>query len=463
MRNSATTRNQGWPVLRHSAEELQQQALEALRAGSLEEAERLYRELYSQHPHPGVLHNLALTLVRLRRDAEAVPLFEQSLAARPADSNVRLALSNALLNCDRPHDALARCEEVLAVDPRNRDARHNRAVALRALNRHAEAADALQALLAEDPSDADAEFNLALAELMLERYSTAWLHYEARWRGSNAQLPLPPSAAPIWRPGQSLANRVVLVQAEQGLGDSLQFLHLVPYLDAPCVRVDLQVQPELVTLMRRQWPGRRIDPLATAPAPDVEMRIALLSLPLALGLAGVGPVGAYLRADPQQIERWRERLRRRSSRLIGIAWRGNPRKRHDPMRSIPVDQLRPWLEAARGKGWSVVALQRDASADEREWLAQFPHVEALGEELKDFENTAAVTALSDQVLSVDTSVIHLAGALGRPSIVLLRFSSDWRWGIDRADGATYRSVRALRQRAPGQWDPVVRDLIDLLP
>ena len=445
------------------AHELQQRAVAALRYGKLEEAERCYRDLLAVYPHPGVLHNLGLVLVRLRRDAEAVPLFEQSLAARPADANALLALSNALLNCNRPVEALARCEEVLAADPDSRDARHNRAVALRALNRHAEAAAALQALLADDPSDADAEFNLALAELMLERYASAWIHYEARWRGSAAQPPLPSSAIPVWQPGESLAGRVVLVQVEQGLGDSLQFLRLVPRLDAGCVRVDLQLQPELVAFLRRQWPSRRIDALGAIPAVDVEKRIALLSLPLALESKDPGAAAAYLQADPARIERWGRRLGPRSAGRIGVAWRGNPRKRHDPQRSMPVEALRPWLEAAAARGCSLVALQRDVNAREREWLAHFPHVEVLGAHLRDFEDTAAVMALTDQVVSVDTSVIHLAGALGRPGIVLLRFCSDWRWGIDRPDGATYRSIRALRQPAPGDWGPVMRALVDLLP
>jgi tetratricopeptide (TPR) repeat protein len=445
------------------AQELQRRAAGALRIGRLEEAERCYRDLLAVYSHPGVLHNLGLVLVRLRRDAEAVPLFEQSLALRPGDSNARLALSNALLHCNRPLEALARCEEVLAADPGSRDARHNSAVALRALNRHAEAATALQALLAEDPSDADAEFNLALAELMLERYASAWIHYEARWHGSAAQLPLPPSATPVWRFGESLAGRVVLVQAEQGLGDSLQFLRLVPRLDLDCVRVDLQLQPELVAFLRRQWPARRIDALGAIPAADVERRIALLSLPLALGLKDPDAAAPYLQADPARIEQWSRQLGPRSAGRIGVAWRGNPRKRHDPQRSLPVEALRPWLEAAAVRDCSVVAVQRDVSVHEREWLAHFPHVEVPGAHLRDFEDTAAVMALTDQVVSVDTSVIHLAGALGRPAIVLLRFSSDWRWGIDRPDGATYRSIRALRQPMPGDWDPVVRALIDLLP
>lgn len=443
--------------------ELQQQAAAALSSGRLAEAERCYRDLLAIYPHHGVFHNLALTLVRMRRYAEAVPLFEQALAMRPANSNARIALSNALIHCGRPLDAVARCDQVLSVDAGNPDARLNRAVALRALNRHAEAADMLQALLTDDPANADAEFNLALAELMLERYASAWTHYEARWRGSAAQLPLPPSAIPVYRGGESLTGRVVLVQAEQGLGDSLQFLRLVPLLDQVCARVDLQLQPELVALLRRQWPQRCVEPLGTIPGADVERRVPLLSLPLALNMTDIGRAAPYLDADRTRVEQWKRGLGPRSATRIGFTWRGNPAKRNAAQIAIPVDSLQPWLAATASKGYSVVAVQRDVNPGDRQWLAQFPHVDVLGTRLGDFEDTAAVMALTDQIVSVDTSVIHLAGALGRPAIVLLQYCSDWRWGVDRPNGATYRSVRALRQRAPGQWDPVVGALIDLLP
>lgn len=445
------------------AQELQQRALTALRSGKLDEAERAYRELLAVLPHPGVLHNLGLVLVRLRRDAEAVHCFEQSLAVRPDDHNVRLALANALLHCNRPEDAMARCDEILAVAPDHRDARQNRAIALRALNRHAEAAAVLERLLHEDPSDADAEFNLALAELTLGRYATAWEHYEARWRGSGAQAPLPSANGAPWRRGEPLRNRVALVQAEQGLGDTLQFLRWLPRLDTLCARVDLQAQPELLGLLRRQWPSRRIDRLGDPAASDVDCRIALLSLPLALGITDPESAMAYLHADPVRTEAWARRLPRRAAGYVGVAWRGNPRKRHDPQRSLPLEALQPWFETARRNGVGVLTLQRDVSEQEQAWLAQFRNVEVPGANLRDFDDTAALMMLVRQVVSVDTSVIHLAGALGRPAVVLLRFCSDWRWGVDRPDGATYQSVRTLRQPAPGDWGSVVRALAGLLP
>jgi tetratricopeptide (TPR) repeat protein len=446
-----------------NARALQQQALDALQAHRPEVAERCYRHLLAIYPHPGVAHNLGMVLVALRRDAEAVPLFEQALAARPASSNSRVALANALLHCDRPDEALACCESILDVDPGNRDARHNKAIALRALNRNAEAAVALQTLLADDPTDADAELSLALALLTLGRYEHAWAHYEARWRGPAAQPPLPPAPPALWRTGENLNRRVVVVQAEQGLGDTLQFLQFLPRLDRMCARADLQVPPELVALCRRNWPSRRIDALGTTVAADVETRIPLLSLPLVLGLEDPGAASAYLHADPARAVEWRQQLGLDSTGCLGIAWRGDPGYRYDAYRSMPVQTLRPWFEATAAAGWQVVAVQRDVNTPERSWLQQFAHVRVPGMALRDFEDTAAVMASVVQMVCVDTSVIHLAGALGRPGVVLLRASAEWRWGIDRPDGATYCSVRTLRQPTRGDWGAVVQALIALLP
>jgi hypothetical protein len=445
-----------------SAPELQREALGALRDGRFGDAERHYRALLAAHPHPAFLANLGLALVAQYRDAEAVPLFERAIAARPAELNPRVALSNALLHCGRPQEALAACDAALALQPGHRDARHNRAVALRALARNAEAADELAALLAEDPADADAEFNLALAELMLGRYETAWRRYEARWRGQPPQPPLPVSPVPVCSPGQSLANRAVLVQSEQGLGDTLQFLRFVDAARAACARLDLQVEESLLGLVRRRWPMLNVQRLGDAPLAGIELRVPLLSLPLALGIGDPGPAEPYLTPAAEHVERWRHRLPA-GERRVGVAWRGNPAKRHDPMRSMRLADLEDWIAAARERGVQVVALQRDVDEPERERLAREPRVVVPGLELRDFDDTAAVMALCEQVVSVDTSVAHLAGALGRPTVVALQFASDWRWGIDRADGSTYTSVRTRRQPVPGDWHSVVRQLIESLP
>ena len=438
----------------------QQAALAAMQAGRHDEAERLYRELLAVFPHPGFMNNLGLVLVAQHRDAEAVPLFQRAVAARPDDTHARIALSNALIHCGRADEALAACNELLLMAPFDRDARHNRAVALRALARNEEAAIAMARLLADDPDDADAELNLALAELMLERYASGWGHYEARWRGPRAQRPLPACDVPLWSPGESLDARAVLVQSEQGHGDVIQFLRYVGPLLAIARRVELHVPEALREIAGHAFPGADVKAQGSEPGRGLDTRLGLLSLPLALGIGRPEGADAYLRADPARVAQWRERV---PPMAMAIAWRGNPGARHDARRSMPVEALAPWFEATARRHLPVVALQRDLEPRERQFLAGFAHVVPVGDGLRDFGDTAACMMHAQHVACVDTAVIHLAGALGRPATVLLQFASDWRWGIDRPAGATYRSVRTLRQATPGDWKPVVRALTESLP
>ncbi|MGZ5581618.1 MAG: tetratricopeptide repeat protein [Usitatibacter sp.] len=447
-----------------SVSELQGQAVAAHQAGRWEEAEARYRDLLALHEdHPGLLNNLGLVLVGQRRYADAVTHFERSLAVRPRDAKVLVALSNALNFCNRPADAIARCDEILAAEPQNTDARHNKAVALRALNRHEEAIAVLESLLAQDAGDGDAEYNLALSRLVTGDFVAGWRHYEARWRGSRPQPVPPPAGLAEWRPGDRLAGEAFLVQAEQGLGDTLHFIRFVPALAARCAQLRVQVQPALVDLVRRHFPGVSVEALgAPLPPGAPHKRIGLLSLPLALGLtdesAWAGE-GAYLHADPVRVAAWDARLPEGGRLRVGIAWRGSPGHRHDHNRSLAVETLAPLLEALQAAQASVFTLQKDATPREREWLARFRNVQVLDSEIDGFEPTAAVIARLDHVVSVDTAMAHLAGGMGRPATVLLAFSPDWRWRLGRDTSAFYPSLRLVRQRAIGDWSHPIEQLI----
>ncbi len=444
--------------------DLQERAIAARNAGRLDEAEECHRRLVEMFPrHPGLLNNLGMILVARRRYAEAVPLFEQSLEIRPHHVNTLVALANALTFSGRPEDSIARCGEILAIDARHDDARHNRAVALRALNRHPEAIDELAALLAQDPADADAELNLALSRFATGDYAAASRHYEARWRGARSQAPLPDSGIPLWRPGEDLRDMRVLVQAEQGLGDTLLFARFVPRLARQCAEIQLQVQLPLVEFLRRQWSPQRVGTLGEeASGAIAQRRMALLSLPLALQLRHQSDWisgGAYLHADPARCAAWRSRLPGGALR-VGVAWRGNPNNRNDHNRSLPVQALAPWLDAMRAAGVVVIALQKDATSAEREWLRRYAHVHVLADALADFDDTAAVLEALDHVVSVDTAVAHLAGGMARPATILSPFAPDWRWRANHQGSVLYPGVGVLHQRAIGDWNSVIQELIE---
>ena len=442
--------------------DLQERATSARNAGRFEEAEECYRRLIELHArHPGLLNNLGLMLVAQRRYGEAIPQFEQSLELRPGHLNTLVALSNALNFFNRPEAAIVRCREILAIDARHADARHNMAVALRALNRHREAIAVLAALLARDPSDADAEFNLALSEFTIGDYASASRHYEARWRGSRPQPPLPLPGIPLWQPGDDLLGARVLVQAEQGLGDTLQFIRFVPQLAQRCAEVRVQVQLPLVDFLQRQLPRQHVGALGESVSGETpQRRIALLSLPLAMQLADESDWasrGAYLHADRARSAAWRSRLP--GAARVGVVWRGSPGHRNDHNRSLPVQTLAPWFDEMGAAGLAMIVLQKDVTSEECDWLRRYPHVQVLGDALSDFDDTAAVLDSLDHLVAVDTSVAHLAGGMARPTTIMLPFSSDWRWRVDRDRSALYPSLRLLRQHAIGDWSGAIQELI----
>jgi tetratricopeptide (TPR) repeat protein len=437
---------------------LAERALAAQAAGKLEEAEECYRQLAAENPAhpsaPSVLNNLGLVLVAQRRFGDAVLAFEQSLAARPKHPATLIALANALTLANRPQEAIERCNEALAVEPGNVDARHNKAVALRALNRFRDAMAELEVLLSRDPDDADAEYNLALTELALGDYLHGWPHYEARWRGAKAQPALPLPGIPLWKPGLSLQGQRVLVQAEQGLGDTLMFIRFIPRLVEQCAAVELQVQEPLAAFVQRQWPHLRVGALGDeVQGEEPQLRVPLMSLPLAMQLdheAKLTQEAAYLQgpasANPH------------GERRVGFAWRGRPTHQNDHNRSIPVETFKPWLEAQGEAGAKVFSLQKGATEAERAFLAAFPHVQVLDEALRDFDATAVAIAALDEVVCVDTSVAHLAGGMGRPTTVLLPFSPDWRWGLERDSTPLYPTLRLVRQQAIGGWPELIERL-----
>jgi tetratricopeptide (TPR) repeat protein len=440
-----------------SADALLQRAAEAFRAGRFADAEAFFRQLLANGPHPGLLANLGLALAAQARFAEAAATLEQSLAVRPGNLNVLVALSSALAHCDRPAEALAHCDAGLAIDSRHVDLRHNRAVALGALNRQREALAVLRELLAEFPGDADAEFKIAVNELALREFGEGWRHYEARWRGARAHPPLPFAHIPMWSPGTPVQGRSVLAMAEQGLGDTLHFMRWVPRLAELARAVELQVQAPLVALVRRNLPGLGVEAVGAAPQARAELRLPLMSLPLALGLDEESDRAAdpYVSADENRVAAWRDRLGEARGKRVAIAWRGSATLRRDSTRSIALERLQGTLAELARRGVEVLALQRDATEAERAMLARIRGVRDLGSGLDDFEDTAALLASADHVVSVDTALIHLAGAMGRPATLLLQFSGDFRWGVDAGRSVLYRSVRVLRQPAPGDWDPVL--------
>ncbi len=422
-------------------------------SGDFAGAQALAESIVAADPrHFYALHLLATLAARRGDWSVCVDIATRALAADPSHAEVLSNRGAALRMLDRYDEAIADYDRALARMPRHADAFNNRAVALAALNRHREAIADYDRALALQPAYARARFNRALSLLVTGDLAGGWRDYEARWEGSENAAPRRSFPQPVWDGLAPLAGRTLATYAEQGMGDAIQFARYVGLLRARGARVLMEVHAPLKPLL---------EPLAGAgnafafgePLPAFDAHCALMSLPAAFGttLRDVPAGVPYIEAPAAHVERWRARIAATPRPRIGIAWSGSPTLRNDRHRSIPLAAWAP----LRGLGATLVSLQKDVRPHDRAALASDPRILHFGDELADFRDTAALATLMDLVISVDTSAAHLAGALGRPVWVLLPFSPDWRWLLEREDSPWYPTARLFRQPRMGDWDGVM--------
>ncbi len=417
----------------------------------LAEAAAAFRAAARHAPADADAHaNLGAALLGLNRFGEAASACAQAVRLAPGHANALANLGFALAGLDRLDEAAAACAEAIRLAPGHAGAHANLGLALLGLARFEEGVAALEAAIARAPGDAKTHWNLGMALLLLGRFERGWKEYEHR--------PRPQLAQPQWR-GETLAGRTVLLHAEQGLGDTLQFVRYIPEVARRGGRVLLATSPTLHRLLAGLPGVHRL--LASGQAAEFNLHCPLLSLPGVLGTTPdtvPAPV-PYLHAEPALLARWRERLGGLGGLRVGLVWAGNPGHGNDRNRSIAFQQLAPFW---RIPGVEWVSLQVGPRAAD---LCETPTgvvVRDLGPDLHDFAETAAVMGQLDLILTVDTAVAHLAGALGRPTWVMLPFVPDWRWMLGREDSPWYPTLRLFRQPRAGHWESVIERITDAL-
>jgi hypothetical protein len=312
-----------------------------------------------------------------------------------------------------------------------------------------------QVLLLE-PTCVEAQGNRGLMLLTLGDLGAGWEQLEWRWKQPNRKKELRKFAQPRWLGQVPVEGKTILLYAEQGLGDSIQFVRYAHPLAQAGADVIVQVQAPLVPLLRGvAGIDNVIGPKDRLPSFDLQC--PLMSLPLAFRttLETIPASTPYLSAPDERIATWSERLGKATTPRVGIVWSGNPKHGNDRNRSIGLKTLLPLLSL----GIEVVSIQKDVRDADSEVLKSQPQIRVLGNELNDLADTAAVISLLDLVVSVDTAPAHLAGALGKRVWVLLPFSPDWRWLLDREDSPWYPTARLFRQTSFGNWDTVVRRVV----
>ena len=419
-------------------------ALLLFEAGQLEQALVHFTRCDSLLPdHVPTLHMRARTLHDLKRYAEALADYERLSALDPDNADTCHNIGNIMRVLGRDAEALVWFDRSLALCPDAAGTLAEKAIVLTTLHRFDEALATFQRAIAIDPSHAAAEWNLALLQLLLGDFAAGWSGREARWKISSFSHIYPSLSQPMWLGEGDIAGQTILVCAEEGFGDTLQFVRYVPMLAARGARVVLMVQDALYPLLKTMTGIAQCLPRSSSELPAFDLHCPISNLPLAFGtrLDTIPAATPYLPAPASAgVRAWEERLGAHDRLRVGLVWSGNPTHGNDHNRSIPLQMLARIMDVDA----TFISLQKDVRAEDRASLERTDIVD-LAARLTDFAETAALMSCLDLVISVDTSVAHLAGAQGCPTWILLPYTPDYRWLLDRDDSPWYPSVRLFRQ------------------
>ena len=420
--------------------------------GRLAEAEAHYDTAVRLCPHSADFQlNLGNLLAAQGRVGEAGVHYRQALQLRPGDLDIRLLAGTTLGVGETPADAVVLLRQVLAARPDSVQAHLSLGATYMELARFDEALACFDRVLRLAPDHALGHFNRALALLSLGRYPEGWRDWEWRWRCRTWYERTLPRPEHRWD-GSHLAGRTILLYGEQGYGDTLQTLRYVPQVRRQG-HVILRCGRDLTGLVdRSNLADLVIGP--DDPVPSFDRHAALMSLPGLFGttVETVPEPVAGLTPRPTLVEAWRERLAPTGDWQVGICWQGNPNHPRDGARSVPPARF---VELARVPGVRFVSLQKGVAAPVALWADSGSALVDLRGDWADFEELAAIMAQLDLVISVDTSVAHLAGALRKPVWIALPFAADWRWMADHDTSRWYPTARLFRQPARGDWASVV--------
>lgn len=413
----------------------------------LSEAESCYQRVLSLSPQcADAYYNLGNVYKEQSRLTDAEASYRSAILSQPTLSRARLNLGIVLTEKGEFHEAERLFRDLIHLDAGHSDAKFNLAVTLNAAGRQSDAEIIFSQLMEEFPDDADILWNYSINLLLQGKYEKGFRLYENRWEGSADIKPHKRSfSQPVWLGKEALSNKTILIHAEQGLGDTLQFCRYISHVKSLGAKVLFEVQPPLLGILSGL---RGVDLLLPKGQmlPYFDCHCPLMSLPHAFNTntQTIPAAAQYLFAEPARIAQWRGVIGT-SGFKIGVSWKGSGAIKG---RSIPV---RLFEALAEIEGIRLISLQKEVNPSE---LSMPGKIELLGSELDAdgaFLDTAAVIGCCDMVISNDTSIAHLAGALGAPTWVALPFVPDWRWFMSRSDSPWYPSTRLYRQKRIGDW------------
>jgi len=419
-----------------------------------EQAVRLKPDFAEAH------NNLGIALGNKGLHDQAVVAFQRALQLNPRYVEAQINLGNALRDQGLVDQAISAYQQALRLGPGVAEGHYNLAVALHDKGQLEEAIAACRRALRIKPGYAQAHYTLSSLLLLKGDFERGWSEYEWRWKWKDFPSARREFSEPRWN-GEDLSGRTILLYAEQGLGDTIQFVRYAPMVAARGGKIVLECQAQLLRLLQGLPGVERVLSKGELP-PRCDLQCPLLSLPGIFGtrVETIPAAIPYLTANADLSRRWAARVAANGAELkVGVVWAGGPRHTNDRNRSMPSSHLAP---LAKVSGIKLFSLQKGEVASETSRAAEQMKLIDHTADLHDFADTAALVTNLDLVIAVDTAVAHLAGALGKPVWVLLPYTPDWRWMLEREDSPWYPTMRLFRQKSWGDWGEVIDGVVEAL-
>ena len=444
-------------------EQLYQRALSLHHAGKLADAEGLYKTLLSYFPNQvEILTTLGILLLQQGRSEAGFQHLKKTLSLNPNQPAALYNMAVELQKLARLDEALACYNQTLKLNPQDINALINRGNTLKDLKQYQEAIVSFERALALQPNIPSAHWNKALTHILLGEYVQGWKEYEWGWqcgeRGTSRKY-----SRPTWLGEDPIAGKTILIHPEQGFGDLIQFCRYVPMLETLGAKVILEAPASLVELMASLSSTVTVIKEGEA-LPNFDMVCPVMSLPLALktSLETIPASLPYLTVSEAKKQFWQTKLGQKTKPRIGIVWSGSMTNKIDnnlcARRNIPLTELKPLFELP----FEFHVLQKDIRPEDKPILDALTHLHCHQDELQDFADTAAIIQEMDLLISVCTSVAHLSGALGHQTWVLLPYSADYRWMLNKKDSPWYPSIELIRSEKIGDWSDVTHTIIKKL-
>ena len=421
--------------------------------GQLRKAEEIYRQILHGNPNNAdALHLLGTIAFRAGKPDDAISLIRRAIQKEPRNPHFYNNCGPALRELGRFDEAVLCYQECLRLDPAHPEAWYNLGKTLAEASRPAEALAAYNRQIDLYPDHLSARWNRSLTKLLLGDYAAGWSEYEIRWEATPVKRRK--FSSPTWN-GEPLSGKTLLIHAEQGLGDTIQMLRYASLLEKLGGRVILECQPELVNLARTVRGIADVIPQG-AVLTDFDFEIPAMSLPCAFGtrLESIPAENPYIGVVPEKLAHWKARIEKLPpTRKFGMVWAGGVKNPANTKRSMSLADFAPFLKIPDME-W--ISLQKGPAAEQAS-VAPFP-IHDWTSEIQDFSDTAALVSVLDGVVTVDTAVAHLAGALGKPVWIMITHVPDFRWLMDRNDSPWYPSARLVRQRSRDSWKEAIETL-----